>query len=41
MDINEGRHPATIPKIYLYGYLNHVQSSHRLECECQRNVELM
>lgn len=34
-------HPATLLKLYLYGYLNRVQSSRRLETECQRNVELM
>jgi transposase len=34
-------HPATLLKIYLYGYLNHVQSSRRLEREAQRNIELM
>jgi transposase len=28
-------------KIYLYGYLNRVQSSRRLEPEAQRNTELM
>lgn len=28
-------------KIYIYGYLNRIQSSRRLECEAQRNVELM
>ena len=28
-------------KIYIYGYLNHVQSSRRLEREAQRNIELM
>ena len=28
-------------KIYIYGYLNQVQSSRRLEREAQRNVELM
>jgi hypothetical protein len=28
-------------KIYVYGYLNRIQSSRRLERECQRNVELM
>jgi len=28
-------------KIYIYGYLNRVQSSRRLERECHRNVELM
>ena len=34
-------HPAVLLKIYIYGYLNRVQSSRRLERECQRNVELM
>lgn len=34
-------HPATLLKIYIYGYLNRVQSSRRLEREAQRNVELM
>ncbi len=34
-------HPATLLKIYIYGYLNRVQSSRRLERECQRNVELV
>ncbi|MGC4396592.1 IS1182 family transposase [Hydrogenophaga crocea] len=34
-------HPAVLLKVYLYGYLNRVQSSRRLERECQRNVELM
>src|SRR5436853_3986987 len=34
-------HPATLLKIYLYGYLNRVQSSRRLERECQRNIELV
>ncbi|MEP9404113.1 IS1182 family transposase [Sphingomonas sp. VNH70] len=34
-------HPATMLKIYLYGYLNRIQSSRRLEREAQRNVELM
>jgi len=34
-------HPATLLKIYLYGYLNKVQSSRRLEREANRNVELM
>ena len=34
-------HPATMLKIYVYGYLNRVQSSRRLEREAQRNVELM
>ena len=34
-------HPATLLRIYLYGYLNRVQSSRRLERETQRNMELM
>ena len=34
-------HPAVLLKIYLYGYLNRIQSSRRLETETQRNVELM
>src|SRR5919106_5364247 len=34
-------HPAALLKIYTYGYLNRIQSSRRLERECQRNVELM
>ena len=36
-----GYHPATLLKIYIYGYFNRVQSSRRLERECQRNVELV
>ncbi|KUO69163.1 MAG: transposase [Alphaproteobacteria bacterium BRH_c36] len=34
-------HPSTLLKIYLYGYLNRVQSSRRLEREAKRNVEVM
>ena len=34
-------HPSSLLKIYLYGYLNRVQSSRRLEREAQRNIELM
>ena len=36
-----GYHPAVLLKIYIYGYLNRIQSSRRLEREAQRNVELM
>jgi len=36
-----GYHPATLLKIYIYGYLNRIQSSRRLERETQRNVELI
>ena len=34
-------HPATMLKIFIYGYLNRIQSSRRLERETGRNVELM
>ena len=34
-------HPANLLKIYIYGYLNRIQSSRRLEREAQRNIELM
>ena len=34
-------HPAVLLKLYIYGYLNRVQSSRRLEREASRNVELM
>ena len=34
-------HPAVLLKLYIYGYLNRLQSSRRLEREAQRNVELM
>jgi len=34
-------HPTTMLKIYIYGYLNRVQSSRRLEREAGRNIELM
>ena len=34
-------HPATLLKIYVYGDLNRIQSSRRLERETQRNVELI
>ena len=34
-------HPSTMLKLYVYGYLNRIQSSRRLERESNRNVELM
>jgi transposase len=36
-----GYHARTLLKLYIYGYLNQVLSSRRLEREAQRNVELM
>ena len=34
-------HPGDMLRIYLYGYLNHIRSSRRLETEAKRNIELM
>src|SRR6266487_3264199 len=34
-------HPSVLLKLYIYGYLNRVQSSRRLEREAGRNVEMM
>jgi len=34
-------HPAVLLKLYIYGYLNRIQSSRRLEREAGRNVEVM
>ena len=34
-------HPSVLLKIYIYGYLNRIASSRRLERECQRNIELL
>ena len=36
-----GYHPSGLLKLYIYGYLNRVQSSRRLEREAGRNVEVM
>ena len=36
-----GYHPAVLLKLYIYGYLNRIPSSRRLEREGQRNIELM
>ena len=33
-------HPAVLLKLYLYGYLNKIRSSRKLEKECSRNIEL-
>ena len=36
-----GYAPADLLKLYVYGYLNRVRSSRRLEAECHRNVEVI
>ena len=36
-----GYHPSVLLKLYIYGYLNRIQSSRRLEREAGRNVEVM
>jgi len=36
-----GYDPRDLLKLYLYGYLNQIRSSRRMEIECRRNVELM
>jgi transposase len=36
-----GYDPRALLKLYLYGYLNQIRSSRRLETECRRNIELM
>ncbi len=36
-----GYHPADLLKLYIYGYLNRVRSSRRLEVECYRNIEVI
>jgi transposase len=33
-------HPALFLRIYLYGYLNGIRSSRKLEAECKRNIEM-
>jgi transposase len=33
--------PADLLKLYIYGYLNRVRSSRRLEVECNRNIEVI
>lgn len=36
-----GYHPADLLKLYVYGYLNQLRSSRRLEAECRRNLEVI
>nr|WP_321357022.1 transposase [uncultured Draconibacterium sp.] len=42
--IENGRpayHPADLLKLFIYGYLNQLRSSRKLEKECKRNIEVM
>jgi transposase len=44
VDTDLGRpsyHPKTLAALYLYGYINGIRSSRRLEREASRNIELM
>jgi transposase len=34
-------HPSLLLRLYIYGYLNGIRSSRKLECECRRNLEVM
>ena len=34
-------HPADLLKLYIYGYINGIRSSRKLETECKRNIEVM
>jgi transposase len=34
-------HPSTMLKLYVYGYLNRIQTTRRLEREAGRNIEMM
>jgi transposase len=36
-----GYHPKTLLKLFIYGYLNGIRSSRKLEIECKRNIELL
>ncbi len=36
-----GYHPSTLLKLYIYGYMNQMRSSRRLEAECKRNIEVI
>jgi len=44
LSINNGRppyNPKDLLKLYIYGYLNKIRASRKLETECKRNIELM
>jgi transposase len=34
-------HPSLLLRLYIYGYLNGIRSSRKLQCECRRNLEVM
>ena len=36
-----GYHPGVLLKLFLYGYMNGIRSSRKLEKECKRNIEVM
>ena len=36
-----GYHPGELLKLYLYGYVNQIRASRRLEAECHRNLEVI
>jgi transposase len=43
LSATEGRpgfHPKVFLKLYLYGYMNRIRSSRKLDAECQRNMEV-
>ena len=40
-DGRPGYHPADLLKLYIYGYMNKMRSSRRLEAECKRNLEVI
>ena len=41
LDGQPAYHPGLLLKIYIYGYLNRIRSSRRLEREIERNIEMM
>lgn len=41
LDGQPAYHPGVLLKIYIYGYLNRIRSSRRLETEIKRNIEMM
>jgi hypothetical protein len=41
LNVNQSPQPPELLKLYVYGYLNRVRSSRRLEAECRRNIEVI